>query len=130
MATQLTAIATAEMRRRKADLKSKLKELAEDSGRPEELLIEYAADPFDQIRSSTDREMAVQRLDRETRLLHDIQSALAKIEDGTYGLCERCDQPIPRRRLDVAPWVRLCVPCQSAEEAVKCDSGPAFANAA
>jgi DnaK suppressor protein len=88
------------------------------------------ADLFDRVQSSTDREITVQRLDRQTRLMHDIQSALARIEDGAYGMCERCDEPIPQRRLDAVPWARFCIRCQSAEEAVKWDSGPAFANAA
>jgi DnaK suppressor protein len=130
MANQVTTIAAAETRRRKADLNSKLKELLGVASRREELYIDNVPDPFDQVQSSTDREMALQRFDHQTRLMHDIQSALAKIEDGTYGRCERCDEPISRRRLDVVPWARLCVRCQSAEEAAKQNGEPTFANAA
>jgi RNA polymerase-binding transcription factor DksA len=57
----------------------------------EELRIEYLADPLDQVRSSTDREMAVRRFDYQARLIHGTQSAFAKIETGTYGLCEQCE---------------------------------------
>jgi DnaK suppressor protein len=130
MATRITTITTAEIRRRRADLKSKFKDLADVSSRCEELHIDHVADPLDQVQSSTDREITVQRLNHQTRLMHDIQSALAKIEDGVYGLCERCAETIPRRRLDAVPWARLCVPCQSAEEAAKQTGEPAFANAA
>jgi RNA polymerase-binding transcription factor DksA len=75
-------------RRRKLDLESKLKELLGISSRREELQIDYMADPLDQVGSNTEREMEVRRLDHQTGLIHDIQSALAKLEDGTYGLCE------------------------------------------
>src|ERR1700692_4754539 len=111
MPIRVTTITAAETRRRKAALESKLKELVGVSSQREELRIDYVADPLDQVRSSTDREMAVQRLGRQSRLIHDVQSALATIEDGTYGICERCEEPIPRKRLDAIPWARLCVRC-------------------
>jgi DnaK suppressor protein len=83
----------------------------------EELRIDQVADPLDQVRSSTDRRMAVQRLDQQTRLMHNIRSALGKIEEGSYGLCERCEERIPLKRLDAVPWARFCIPCQSAAAA-------------
>ncbi|MGH9062757.1 MAG: TraR/DksA C4-type zinc finger protein [Acidimicrobiales bacterium] len=45
--------------------------------------------------------------------IEEIDHALAKIEAGTYGLCERCHNPIPRPRLKALPYARLCVPCKS-----------------
>ena len=43
----------------------------------------------------------------------EIDAALARIEDGTYGACERCGQPIPKPRLKALPYARLCVACKS-----------------
>ena len=43
----------------------------------------------------------------------EIDHALAKIEAGTYGNCERCGQPIPKARLKALPYARLCVGCKS-----------------
>ena len=130
MATQVTTITAAETKRRKAALESKLRELLGLSREREELRIEYLADPIDRVKSNTDREMAVQRLDHQTRLIHDVQSALAKIEERAYGLCERCEEPIPRKRLDAVPWARLCVPCQSEAEAAGHHGKATFQNAA
>ena len=130
MRAQVTTITTADIRRRKADLQSKLKELLGAYSQREELHIDYVADPLDQVRSSTDREIAVQRLDQQSRLIHDIQSALAKVEDGSFGLCERCEEPTLRKRLDAIPWARLCVRCQSAEETAKYKGEPSFEDAA
>lgn len=45
--------------------------------------------------------------------VEDIDHALAKIQSGTYGTCERCGQPIPKARLKALPQARLCVACKS-----------------
>lgn len=123
-------ITAAESKRRKVALELKLRELLDVTREREVLRIEYLADPTDQVRSNTDRDMAVQRLDHGTHLIHDVQSALAKIEKRIYGHCERCEEPIPRKRLDAVPWARLCAPCQSEAEAVERDKKPTFEDAA
>ncbi len=43
----------------------------------------------------------------------EIDRALAKIEDGTYGVCEQCGDPIPEPRLQALPHAALCVACKS-----------------
>ena len=43
----------------------------------------------------------------------EIDRALEKLEDGTYGVCERCGQSIPKERLKAIPWAALCVTCKS-----------------
>ena len=45
--------------------------------------------------------------------LAEVDAALTRIEDGSYGICERCGRPIPVERLEVRPTARLCVPCAS-----------------
>lgn len=130
MALHIAETKSAEATRRKALLQSKLAELQGAPRNTEDLQIEYLADPLDQVRSNTDREMAVQRLDRQTRLIHEIESAIAKIDEGVYGLCEHCEDPIPRKRLDVMPWARQCVACQSKSEAAGEEHWTAFEAAA
>jgi DnaK suppressor protein len=44
--------------------------------------------------------------------LSQITEALRRIDEGRYGLCERCAGPIPRERLEILPHARFCVPCQ------------------
>lgn len=48
--------------------------------------------------------------------LEDIEHALAKLDDGTYGTCEICHQPIAEDRLEVVPATRFCVEHQSEVE--------------
>ena len=59
--------------------------------------------------------------------LEDIDAALQRLEQGSYGTCERCAEPIPWERLDVLPMSRLCTPCQFLVESGRFDcvhSGP------
>ena len=41
--------------------------------------------------------------------LHDVDRALSRIDDGTYGNCERCGDPISSERLEAIPWAALCI---------------------
>lgn len=124
------AITVPEIKRRTVVLEAKLKELVGASVTREELEIEQLADPLDQLKSNLDRELTVERLDHQARQVRDIELALAAIEEGTYGVCERCEESIPPRRLDAVPWARMCVRCQSEIEAAKREVSFAFKEAA
>ena len=60
---------------------------------------------------------AVERLNRVgtarelAAMLEDVDRALVKIEDGTYGICDRCGRLIPEARLEARPWSVRCVDC-------------------
>jgi len=60
--------------------------------------------------ASKDRQTALQSMDVKT--LEQIDDALHRIANGTYGLCEECGQPIPPERLEILPYATLCVQCQ------------------
>lgn len=45
--------------------------------------------------------------------LDDVETALAKLDEGTYGTCEGCGKPIPAARLEAMPAARLCIDCAS-----------------
>jgi len=51
--------------------------------------------------------------ENERTKLRLVEEALAKIDEGTYGVCERCEEAIPVKRLDLLPFTRYCVECQS-----------------
>lgn len=53
---------------------------------------------------------------RRSRLIKKIRSALQRIEDGTYGYCEICEEPISSRRLAARPVTSKCLACKEAEE--------------
>jgi DnaK suppressor protein len=56
-----------------------------------------------------EQEFALGLLDSERKLLREINDALIRIEDGTYGICEGTGEPIPLARLEASPWARYCV---------------------
>ena len=51
--------------------------------------------------------------ENERAKLRLVEEALAKINEGVYGVCERCETAIPVKRLDLLPFTRYCVQCQS-----------------
>jgi len=56
-----------------------------------------------------DREMASSLEENSTHVLAEIDAALARVADGTYGICERCGKPIGEERLEARPWATLCI---------------------
>lgn len=62
-------------------------------------------------------EEVFEQLDEQSRReAEDIQAALERIEQGTFGSCEACGEPIGQARLDALPTARRCVPCQERME--------------
>jgi len=61
-------------------------------------------------------ENAIDLMDSEKRILTEIEDALDRIEDGTYGICQNDDVPIPKARLEAIPWARYCIACASLRE--------------
>lgn len=60
-----------------------------------------------------DIEIALSIASNESQQLHEIEDALKRIKNGTYGICEMCKKPIPKKRLEIIPYARFCVSCQS-----------------
>ncbi|MGN0008510.1 MAG: RNA polymerase-binding protein DksA [Desulfovibrionaceae bacterium] len=77
---------------------------------------ELFADPADRATAESDRAFTLRIRDRERRLIRKIQSALQRIEDGTYGVCEECGEDIGVARLKARPVTRLCINCKSKQE--------------
>jgi DnaK suppressor protein len=80
----------------------------------DEIRIENAAEDFDRLQQQLNREVAIRNLDRESKLLKNVQSALRRIDEGEFGVCLRCEEAIPERRLKALPWAAYCVACQEA----------------
>jgi RNA polymerase-binding protein DksA len=56
-----------------------------------------------------DQEFALGLMDSERKLLREIDDALQRIENHTYGICEGTGKPIPKARLEAQPWARYCI---------------------
>jgi len=73
-------------------------------------------DILDLVSEERTRELDILLTDREKRKLLQIDDALDKIDENTYGLCEECGTKIPRARLKVLPFAKYCVECQEKNE--------------
>ena len=77
---------------------------------------EVFADPADRATAESDRAFTLRIRDRERRLIRKIQSALQRIDDGTYGICDECGEEITIPRLKARPVTRLCINCKAKQE--------------
>jgi DnaK suppressor protein len=115
----VSGIDTAEYRRRLEDEKARLFHAVgflekENPGSISDELGELAEGGVDNHLGDTasalfDRELdeGLEESARDT--LVEIEAALVRIDDGTYGICERCGKPIGADRLSAIPWARLCI---------------------
>ena len=63
-----------------------------------------------------DREFSLGLASNERKLLYELDDALKRIEESTFGICEDCKMPISKTRLKAVPYARLCVKCQEKRE--------------
>jgi DnaK suppressor protein len=74
---------------------------------------EPSGDIYDQASNERDRELLLLLGDREREKIRNIDEALARIDEGEYGICEECEDEIPLGRLKAMPFARLCVKCKA-----------------
>ena len=63
-----------------------------------------------------DRELDYTLEENSEHVLADIDAALKRIEEGTYGICTNCGEPIAVERLEALPWATLCIDCKRDRE--------------
>ena len=118
----------------KKDLQAHFKKKLEDMSRnilseAEKTLTEMTGkndtypDPTDRASVESDRNFELRIRDRERKLLSKIRAALERIEGGTYGICEDCDEEISTERLEARPVTTLCVGCKTAQEQYEKEHG-------
>jgi DnaK suppressor protein len=90
----------------------------------EDIAIEKSADALDEVQLAGERELAIRNLDRESNLLRNVQGALKRIADGSYGVCMHCEEDIKPKRLDAVPWTKYCIRCQEAADRHEFEAEP------
>lgn len=79
-------------------------------------LEENFPDMTDRASLETDRSFELRIRDRERKLLHKIDKAIERIQNGTYGICESCGEEIGFKRLEARPVTTLCIDCKARQE--------------
>ncbi|MFB4317364.1 TraR/DksA family transcriptional regulator [Actinomadura sp. 21ATH] len=88
-----------------------LRRLREDRGTRAEQLADLERS-VEHLPPAEVEESAHTRMDNLREILKEIDGALQRVADGTYGRCERCAKDIPPGRLEILPHARFCVACQ------------------
>ena len=93
-------------------LESRLKEAAPTRGMRDSIHIHQVADAVDMTQQAAEREMAFHKLDNDSALIRQLRFAIERLDDGSYGLCLKCEEEIAPKRLKAIPWAELCIHCQ------------------
>ena len=117
MATNVKNKAKASQQRQiRQMLEEKSSELRAQIGVPTAHAVLHAvADPFDSAdwaEKSHEEWIFLQKNNFDMALLREVEGALERLRDGTYGTCMECGMPVSRKRLEALPWARFCVTCQ------------------
>ena len=105
-----------EFDKHKAILEAKRAELSVGLRNRADIAIEKTPDALDEVQLAGERELAIRNLDRESSLLRSVRGALARMADGSYGICLHCEEEIKPKRLDAVPWTKYCIRCQEAAD--------------
>jgi len=76
----------------------------------------YSYHMADVATDNYDREFSLGLASNERDILYEIDAALEKIKDGSFGLCETCQKNISKTRLKAVPYAKLCIKCQETKE--------------
>ena len=113
---------TEQIRRVLAD---KLAELTNQRQGRDGITIETTADEIEDCLLAVERDIALMDLGRMSSTCRQIQAALKRVRDESFGICTRCEREIGQRR-QVIPWAALCIRCQEALEREDGNDGDQF----
>ena len=74
--------------------------------------LDVPSDEGDLSQQSHEEWIFLNRNTLDLKLLREVQAALRRVQQGTYGVCAACDEPISAKRLEAVPWAKFCVQCQ------------------
>jgi DnaK suppressor protein len=101
-----------ELEQFKKTLQDHLAAIEQPLRRRDEIAVENAPDTIDRVQRSAERELAIRQIESDFARLQSLRFSLERIEDGSYGICLRCDGEIGMKRLKAVPWAEFCVRCQ------------------
>lgn len=77
---------------------------------------ENFADPTDRASHESDRSFELRIRDREHKLIKKVKETLVRIEEGSFGICDSCNEEISLKRLKARPVTTQCIDCKTREE--------------
>src|SRR3984893_2474593 len=105
---------TTDLNKFQAVLTARVAELGRFTRHRDGIAVERSADQLEETQMAAQRTLAVSNLDREFSQLRDARAALSRIDEGSFGICQECDEDIHPKRLAAVPWTPFCIECQEA----------------
>ena len=105
-----------EVDRFRAVLTARVAELERPIRQRDGIKVERSADQLEEIQAASQRALAVCNLDRDCNQLRDARAALRRIQEGSFGICQECEDDIHPKRLAAVPWATFCIRCQEAAD--------------
>jgi len=90
--------------------------IAGKSREREAIWVAHCNEVMETVQLASEREFAIRALELEKRCLTQVDAALDRIEDGEFGVCMECEEPISPKRLAAVPWACYCLRCQEMED--------------
>jgi DnaK suppressor protein len=95
-------------------LEARIADLERGVRRRDDIAVEQTPDAVEEVQRASERALVISNIDRESKQLQNARAALRRIHDGSFGICEECEDEISLKRLSANPWASLCVVCQEA----------------
>src|ERR1700731_2204805 len=105
-----------ELNRFREILMANVAELERLAHKRDGITIERSADLLEEVQAASGRALAVSNLDRGFNQLRKARAALRRIQEGSFGTCQHCDEDIHPKRLAAVPWAPFCIRCQDAAD--------------
>ena len=100
----------------RASLLGDMTQMEDDSLKDHAKTISIPTDTGELANDNADQELTLTLLGSDEEILDQIEAAIQRIENGSYGRCKECGEQIPKTRLDAIPYAADCVRCASQEE--------------
>jgi len=81
-------------------------------GEPDALAIKQTPDEVEFAVKTAEQDVSAVTADLRSQMLREVESAIGRVNRGSYGVCESCGEEISQARLKAIPWARCCVTCQ------------------
>lgn len=107
--------------KRKEEVNDEIKHISEDTLKKSQKeasgdISGYTYHMADVATDNYDREFSLGLASNDRKFLYELEDALKRVEDGSYGICQECKNFIAKTRLKAVPQARLCVKCQQKKE--------------
>jgi DnaK suppressor protein len=105
-----------DVNRYKAVLMAAREAIVGNSHEREAIWVAQSNELMETVQLAAEREFAIRALELENRCLMQVDAALRRIEDGEFGICLECEEPISPKRLAAVPWATYCLRCQELDD--------------